>query len=309
MKNCEVCNTHLSEIFVAKEMMLGYRKEFEYGVCSNCGTIQILSEPESITSYYPSYYYSFKQEIPKLKPLPLMKRLVGDLRMKKKYRESENDLLKWLRPLGILPSHKILDIGCGSGKLICELFNFGFRKVHGVDKFISGNFDYGYGVKVFRKDLSELQKESYDLLMMHHVFEHMAAPLEELKKSHALLKRNGHLIVRIPVVGKAWETYHEKWIQLDAPRHFFIHTEKSMAILAKQSGFSITDIVYDSSAFQFWGSELYKRDIAFVDQETKEYRQPADFFSEKVLAEYEDEAQRLNEGKQGDQAVFYLKKI
>jgi SAM-dependent methyltransferase len=309
MKDCEVCKSPLSEAFIAKEMMLGYRNEFEYGVCPNCGTLQILYEPDSIAEYYPPYYYSFTQEIPKLKPLPLIKRLVKDFGMKKKYRKNENDLLKWFKPLKVMPSNKILDIGCGSGRLICELFNTGFQNVHGVDKFISGEFDYGYGVKVFHKDLSELKKENYDLLMMHHVFEHMYKPLEELKKSHALLKKNGHLIIRIPVVGKAWEYYKEKWIQLDAPRHFFIHTEESIAILAQQSGFRITDVIYDSSAFQFWGSELYKQDIALVDQETKKYRRPEDFFSEKVLAEYEQEAELLNENKQGDQAVFYLKKI
>lgn len=309
MKNCDVCEADLSEIFTAKEMMLGFRDEFEYAVCQNCGTIQILTLPDAIVDYYPPYYYSFKEVIPKIKPLPLIKRLVNDLRMKKKYRKNQTYLLKWFKPLGVRPSSKILDIGCGNGKLICDLFNTGFQNVQGVDKFISRDLDYGHGVKVFQKDLSELKKENYDLLMMHHVFEHMDEPLEELKKSNALLKKNGHLIIRIPVVGKAWEIYRDKWIQLDAPRHFFIHTEESMAILAKQSGFSITNVIYDSSAFQFWGSELYKRDIAFVDQETKEYRKPEDFFSEKVLAEYEHEGQLLNESRQGDQAVFYLKKI
>jgi len=289
-------------------MMLGFRKEFEYGLCSSCGTIQILSLPDSITEYYPPYYYSFTQKPPALEPLPFMKRLVKDLRMKKKYRKSESDLLKWFRPLEILPSQKILDIGCGSGKFICELFNFGFPNVQGVDKFTSGELDYGYGVKVFQKDLSELRKQNYDLLMMHHVFEHMDQPLEELRKCHALLKKDGYLIIRIPVVGQAWDIYQEKWIQLDAPRHFFIHTEKSIEILAGQSGFTINEVVYDSSAFQFWGSELYKQDVAFVDDQTKEYRRAENFFSEQALIDYEVQAQQLNKNKKGDQAVFYLKK-
>jgi predicted SAM-dependent methyltransferase len=309
MESCKVCKANLSEIFTASEMMLGYRDEFEYGVCKNCGTIQILELPESIVNYYPPYYYSFKEVIPKIKPLPLMKRLVGDFRMKKKYRKNQTDLLKWFKPLAIKPSNKILDIGCGNGRLICDLFNIGFHNVQGVDKFINRDIDYGHGVKVFQKDLSELKKGNYDLLMMHHVFEHMGEPLEELKKCNALLKSNGCLMIRIPVVGKAWEIYRDKWIQLDAPRHFFIHTEQSMEILAKQSGFSISNVIYDSSAFQFWGSELYVRDIALVHQETKEYRKPEDFFPENVLSAYEQEARVLNESKKGDQAVFYLQKL
>lgn len=288
--------------------MLGFREEFEYGVCSSCGTIQILSLPDSIIEYYPPYYYSFKQHPPKLKPLSFLKGLVKDLKIRKKYLTSKRAIIKCLKPLATLTSENILDIGCGSGQLICELFNLGFTNVQGVDKFISNELDYGNGVKVFKKDLSELKKESYDLLMMHHVFEHMDEPLQELQKSYALLKKGGHLIIRIPVVGKAWESYQENWAQLDAPRHFFIHTEASMKLLADQAGFNITNVIYDSGSFQFWGSELYKQDIALVDDKTKEYRAPGDFFSEETLADYEIQAKQLNKDRQGDQAIFYLKK-
>ena len=53
MKNCDVCEADLSEIFTTKEMMLGFRDEFEYAVCQNCGTIQILTLPDAIVDYYP----------------------------------------------------------------------------------------------------------------------------------------------------------------------------------------------------------------------------------------------------------------
>ena len=210
--------------------------------------------------------------------------------------------------MNIKPGQRILDIGCGKGKLICEMFNLGFTNVAGTDKFINEEYDYGYGVKVFKKDLKELKPNSFDLLMMHHAYEHMSEPLEELKKCYDLLKSKGHLMIRIPVVGMAWEKYREDWIQLDAPRHFFIYTEQSMKILAKKSGFIISDVVYDSSAFQFWGSELYKRDIALVNPTTKAYVNRSDFFSEIQLTAYEKQASILNSQKKGDQAIFYLHK-
>ncbi|SDD26549.1 Methyltransferase domain-containing protein [Mucilaginibacter pineti] len=307
MGNCKICDDKLGDAFPIREMMLGTREEFNYAQCTGCGTIQILNIPGNIGNYYPNYYYSFHHKIPALIQLPLFKRIFKDIRIKKKYRQKDTDIFNYLRPIQTLASHKILDIGCGSGKLICEMFNLGFQNVQGTDKFIEAGYDYGYGVKVFKKDLSELKKKSYNLLMMHHVFEHMDNPAEELVKCHRLLKDDGHLIIRIPVVGKAWDIYKTDWIQLDAPRHFFLHTVASMKILAGKAGFVIDNVIYDSTAFQFWGSELYKRDIPFVN-ENKEYRLPTDYYSTEELDNYEQLASGLNKEQQGDSAIFYLTK-
>jgi SAM-dependent methyltransferase len=309
MKNCVICNGELGDIFNVKEMMLGLGKGFQYRQCNDCKTIQIVDVPVDIVDYYPEYYYSFKQEIPKLLTLPFFKKMFNTIRFKRKYRRGGYEVLRHLQPLRIMPSQKILDIGCGKGQLICQMFNFGFTNVQGVDKFIDKAYDYGYNVKVFKNDLAELKRNSYDLLMMHHVFEHMENPLEELRKCYDLLKEDSHLIIRIPVVGKAWEMYKQNWVQLDAPRHFFIHTEESMHVLAQNAGFTITNIEYDSNAFQFWGSELYNRGISLLNKETKAYVSASEFFSDQEIANFEEAAKELNMNRIGDQAVFYLKKV
>jgi 2-polyprenyl-3-methyl-5-hydroxy-6-metoxy-1,4-benzoquinol methylase len=305
---CKICEASLTKTFKVKEMMLGTRDEFDYGQCPECDTIQIIDVPDSIANYYPYYYYSFKQRVPSLKLKSLIKRKFADFRMKRKYKKSNVDFLKYLKPLQILPSHKILDVGCGKGKLICEMFNYGFENVEGVDKFILEEYDYNYNVKVFKKELTELEPNSYDLLMLHHSFEHMDQPFEELRNCYELLKPGGHLLIRIPVVGEAWKTYGVDWIQLDAPRHFFIHSEKSMQLLAKKARFNIVDVVYDSSSFQFIGSEMYKRGIPLVDDLTKVYRDVGPIFTDEEHKNYEDQAQQLNRERKGDQAIFYLRK-
>lgn len=307
-RDCKICETPLPNTFKAKEMMLGTRDEFEYAQCMECGTIQIVDIPDAMENYYPYYYYSFKESVPVLKRKSLLKRIFADFRIKRKYRKSTTVNLQHLKPLQILPSHRILDVGCGKGRLICELFNDGFENVQGVDKFVTEEHDYNYNVKVFKKDLSELEPNSYDLLMMHHCFEHMDQPLVEFRNCYNLLKPGGYLMIRIPVVGKAWEMYGADWIQLDAPRHFFIHTEKSMELLAKATGFNIIDVIYDSSSFQFTGSELYKRGIPLVDDATKEYRDIRPLFSDEEHKHYEQQARQLNQDRKGDQAIFYLRK-
>ncbi|MNJ91748.1 Ubiquinone biosynthesis O-methyltransferase [compost metagenome] len=308
MNNCKICEAPLGNIVKVKEMMLGTRDEFDYGQCTECGTIQILNAPESMENYYPYYYYSFKQIVPELSRQPLIKRIFGDFRMKRKYKRNNTEIFQYLKPLQILPSQKILDVGCGKGKLICEMFNHGFENVQGIDKFVTEEYDYNYNVKVVKKDLAELEDNSYDLLMMHHVLEHMDQPYEELRKCYNLLKPGGYLVIRIPVVGKAWEIYGANWIQLDAPRHLYIYTEESMKLLAMKTGFNIIDVVYDSSSFQFLGSEMYKRDIALVDNNTKGYRNVSAFFSDEEWENYEKMSHQLNRERRGDQAIFYLRK-
>jgi predicted SAM-dependent methyltransferase len=191
--------------------------------------------------------------------------------------------------------------------LICDLFNQGFEHVEGVDKFVPQEIDYGYGVKVMKKELTDLQSHAYDLIMMHHVLEHMDQQKEALTDCHRLLKKEGCLLVRIPLLGEAWERYRGDWVQLDAPRHFFLHTLKSMAILAEDAGFEIRETMFDSTGFQFWASELYKRNIPLFSAENNYNLHPIEKeFSQDELKAFEIEAEKLNTVKRGDSVAFYL---
>ena len=309
-KNCRICGTLYTSGLVFKEMMFGMRNEFPYGECSNCGCIQIVEVPQNIDKYYPPYYVSFTQKIPALKRLPFIKRLVKNARIKRKYRRQLNDpLLAYLKPTNILPGAKILDIGCGKGDLMCKLFNLGFENITGIDKFISQPIDYGFGVEVLKKDLSELKSNTYDLLVMHHVLEHVDEQVKELKECYRLLKKGGMLLVSIPVLGAAWDIYKENWVQIDAPRHFVLHTLKSINMLAEKTGFEISETIFDSSDFQFWGSELYKKNIPLTVPDTHEWYDPQQTFSAEEMLHFKKEAVMLNASQKGDAARFYLHKI
>lgn len=303
---CRICNSPFSGEYVFKEMNFGYRDQFRYEECSYCGCIQIKSLPTNIEKYYPPHYYSFTTECAKLKRQPLFKRLFKDFRIKKKYRQGKNqDVLNYLKPIKVLPSQRILDVGCGKGSYLCSLFNIGFEKVTGVDKFIPTEIDHKFGVKVYKKDLMDLSPNRYHIIMMHHVLEHMDQQINELKSCHRLLKHNGYLIVRIPIINKAWEIFKENWVQLDAPRHFFIHTLKSFKLLAEKTGFKIEKTVFDSTGFQFLGSTLYQKDISLVSDDNNPFSF-RDYFTDDEIKEYDAEAERLNSRSEGDQAIFYM---
>lgn len=288
--------------------MFGFRDEFRYQECSSCGSLQISDIPEDITKYYPSYYVAFTQQIPQLKLLPFFKRLFKQNRLQRRYKR---DLisLRHVKPANSKINDRILDVGCGKGQLICELFNEGFENVEGVDKFLPEEIDHGFNVKVKKKELKDLDSNSYDLVMMHHVLEHIDQQEEALTDCFRLLKDKGCLLIRIPVIGAAWERYQRNWVQLDAPRHFFLHTLKSMEILAEKCGFEIRHTIFDSNSFQMWGSELYVRDIPLTVAE--DGYQPVvldNFFSKEQMKAFEHEAEQLNLESKGDAAAFYLYK-
>lgn len=307
-KHCLICDQEFKLEFKATEMMFGFRDEFLYQQCSNCECIQIKTIPTDILKYYPSYYYSFNQEVPVLKPFSFFKKLRSRFKLNKIYRKNP-ELLRYLKHINTTLDDKILDVGCGKGKLICELFNKGFTNVQGVDKFLPQDIDHGFNVRVTRDELSDLTPASYDLIMMHHVLEHINEQQETLQNCRKLLKANGCLLIRIPIIGTAWDMYKENWVQLDAPRHFVLHTLKSMSLLAKDTGFKIGHTLFDSTNFQFLGSELYKLDTPLFSEQNNYKAYPIEnHFSKKELENFDRLTFEVNATGKGDSAAFYLYK-
>ena len=145
--------------------------------------------------------------------------------------------------------------------------------------------------------------------MFNHSFEHMHKPLEVMKKSHSLLKGNKFLLLRIPVCDSyAFRKYKSNWSSLDAPRHLYLHTKKSIEKLAAASGFEIKTITYDSRIWQLWGSEQYSKDIALLDDKSYYINPAKSIFSSQQITEFEKLTIELNKSGEGDQAEFYLQK-
>jgi hypothetical protein len=94
---------------------------------------------------------------------------------------------------------------------------------------------------------------------------------------------------------------------MDPPRHYFLHTLKSIGIIARQAGFVLADTVCDSNEFQFCGSEQYSRDIPFLDAEA--CCKPNNLvLTENDVRRFRIKAEQLNSSMDGDQASFYFVK-
>ena len=320
---CRICgNREGNQAFFPKEMMFGWHEVFEYLECASCGCLQIAEIPADLAKYYPSEgYYSYKP--PKKKRVPgWMLRLrhertrwflgestaVGALIGVLSKRPEHFD---WFRGRGVTLASRILDVGCGAGGLLQKLQREGFRSLLGADPFIPADIDYGNGVRILKRGVAALEGQ-YDFIMLHHSFEHMPDSAAALKGLAAHLAPGGTLLLRIPVAD-SWARRHYglNWMAWDAPRHLYLHTRKSMELLAAGAGLRITEVVHDSSGQQFSSSELYIRGVPYVEHgkyrpDRGADRRP-DAFSQREWDSFQARAAELNRKGEGDTACYYLR--
>jgi hypothetical protein len=72
--------------------------------------------------------------------------------------------------------------------------------------------------------------------------------------------------------------------------------------LANNQGLKLEKILFDSTAFQFWGSILYQRGIKLSGTDCEAY------FSPNELREFQKKALQYNQEGKGDQVCFYLRR-
>jgi SAM-dependent methyltransferase len=322
---CLVCgDTRAKTIIISREMMFGTRESFEYGQCAGCGCLALSGPPADMSRFYPTDYCSFSikpgQDIPQndsaLRKFLRLRRtgfllnghdMIGRIVCLVKPPEPLlTEYVSWLRNCRAHPGSRILDVGCGTGRLVKELAWYGFTNLVGVDAFIKVDNISGPGVRIRKGSINDVDG-IFDCIMLHHSFEHMDDPLAVCGHISRLLAKNGCALIRMPTVSSyAWRNYKEHWAQLDAPRHIFLHSLESIKILADKAGLTIRDIIFDSTEFQFWASEQYRRDIPLNDPRSYALNRGAGIFTEKQIKEFQRKAAQLNAEKQGDQLCVYL---
>jgi SAM-dependent methyltransferase len=208
----------------------------------------------------------------------------------------------WLRKVHPGFSARIADVGCGNGQLLYELYAAGYTNLHGFDPFIEKQMQVAPGLTLWKQRIEESQF-SFDLIMMHHSFEHMADPHELLKFCFEKLDPGGKLLIRCPVADAAvWKEKRSLWVQLDAPRHLIIPTVKGLKEKAERMGLVLEEVEFDSSDFQFWATGLYEKGERLDETKTNLYFTPKDREAMKA------KALQYNQEGIGDQACFYFSK-
>jgi predicted SAM-dependent methyltransferase len=186
--------------------------------------------------------------------------------------------------------------------------SLGFKKVQGIDPHVTEANKCD--VEIVRDPINKIQEDqTFDLIIFDHSFEHIEEEKDTLTDVRRLLSPTGTCLIRIPVkTDYIWTKYGVNWVQIDAPRHIYLHTLRSMEILCKQARLEINTLVFDSTEFQFWASEQYKLDIPLRSDKSYVNNPSASMFTREQMGQFKALAAELNRQRQGDQASFYLTK-
>lgn len=327
---CRICNTICNHpTFIGREMMFGTREEFEYFKCTDCGCLQITDIPHDLGRFYPPHYYSLtdtnSNHVTPLKAL-LVKQRFRNAVFGRGYKLNRI-LSNWIKipdlrvdtvlsVAGILQkaaihnfSARFLDIGCGSSSLwLASLRTMGFRHLFGADPFINSDVNCD-DITIFKRQVNEMTG-AFDLITFHHSLEHIPDQEAALTSAYDLLAQNGVILVRIPIVSsRVWEKYKTNWVEFDPPRHLFLHSIKSLKILANKAGLEVFGIQHDSTAFEFYGSEMYTHGIPLIHENSPWVNHKSTLFSREEMDSFGMQAGKANKEGQGGRAAFFLRRL
>ncbi len=321
MQPCRVCEgAGPHAVHIVREMMFGTRRPYRYFQCRACGCLQIEAVPPDLASAYPASYYSLARDPADDYQRPLRNAW---------WRWCDRALLfapaaAWL-PWPGPPSHvrdglaflrrvpglrfgsRIADVGCGTAELLHRLQHIGFTRLTGADPFLPADRQVSPRLRLLARGIEELDGE-FDIVVLNHAFEHIPGQLSAMQALRRLLAPRGMAVIRVPLVdSQAWQDYGVNWFQLDAPRHLYLHTQRSLKQLAARAGLALQRVVHDSDHHQFYVSERYQHDVPLVADPLRPDGLPAPFrLGSRRRRAWARRARELNRLGRGDQASFYL---
>ena len=128
---------------------------------------------------------------------------------------------------------RVLDVGCGTGDFlkVCEQTGWTIAGVEPNEKarqvaLSKTNLKNCYGSI---EELIDSNPESFDVITLWHVLEHIPNLADFIAKIKAVLKPNGVLIIAVPNFksGDA-QHYGSSWAAYDVPRHLWHFSQNSM---------------------------------------------------------------------------------
>ena len=139
-------------------------------------------------------------------------------------------------------NHSLLEVGCGNGKLLERMQNFGWQVTgtdfddHAVAAARTRNLDVRAGPLAAQ----QFAQGSFDAIVLKHVIEHVPEPVAELTLCASLLKPGGKLVLLTPnFAGRGHERWQQHWRGLEPPRHLQLFTPAALRAAIEQSGLTV----------------------------------------------------------------------
>jgi 2-polyprenyl-3-methyl-5-hydroxy-6-metoxy-1,4-benzoquinol methylase len=138
---------------------------------------------------------------------------------------------------------RILDIGCGRGLFLHIMQEDGWDVAGQEFSAISASYAtdiYGIDVRTGELKDCEYQSESFDVVNINHVLEHLENPDEVIAECYRILKKGGLLVTAVPNIDSLQGIFGQKhWFQLDLPYHLYHFSSKSLFDLLQKNSFNV----------------------------------------------------------------------
>lgn len=135
----------------------------------------------------------------------------------------------------------LLDVGCGNGRYLAQMRILGWE-VTGVevDPAAADRARAAFGLTVHTGTLfdGEFPPESFDVVTISHVIEHVDDPLGLLRECCRVLRPGGRVVITTPnsaSLGHRW--FGAVWRGLEPPRHLTIFSPRALDQIVRQAGF------------------------------------------------------------------------
>jgi len=146
------------------------------------------------------------------------------------------NLLKHL----LKPRWRVLEVGSGGGEFLYLLSKLGYD-AYGIEPNegyaeYSRN-EYQLNIKTGFLQNTQFEENSFEMVTLWHVFEHMDNPADILRRIHSFLVPDGLLVIEVPNVETICQspnnTFHEA--------HLYNFNESTLSRMAEQAGFVVVE--------------------------------------------------------------------
>ena len=146
---------------------------------------------------------------------------------------------------------RVLEIGPGSGRFLLAAQHVCSSAIGVEPSPAATKILRAQGCNIHNSHLEEFARtyegESFSLVVMSHVLEHLPQPVETLRHIKRMMSADSVLLMRMPNAGSwAFKAVKGDWMGTDLPRHLIHWNETALAILAKRAGMKIVKATYDS---------------------------------------------------------------
>jgi 2-polyprenyl-3-methyl-5-hydroxy-6-metoxy-1,4-benzoquinol methylase len=224
--SCNLCGE--SHVKVVEEDQLPFRVL----KCTNCSLVFVYPHPSNtdLKDHYDDNYY--KEWL--------------DIQKEKRGRMWANRLQKLEKMR--LECH-LLDVGCGEGTFLKLAQKNGWQ-ITGTEL---SSYAAKYAANILGKDIfcgelpdAKFSENSFDIVTMWHVLEHVGDPKTYLKEAHRILKPNGLLVVAVPNVNDlimqiAYRIIRQRKVELftkgEKEIHLYHFSPKTLKRYLNETGF------------------------------------------------------------------------